>query len=260
MGSPATSLFFLLIFVARLVSVQGSGEYCHGWSDSYNSWHRGFQCPERYDGEEARYCCGTCALRYCCTSVEARLDQSTCDVDQNHDSENEDKIRKMIPNVPMYLPFVIVVSAFLSFVLMGLLVSVCCCQCLKPKAADRQPGPVQAQTGLLASGTSSPESSTPSRSSSSGAAPQLPAADVAVSVFGPVGNLLPAPPLQHYSPHAQGPAPFYPPYLGYALPPDHTLLMGPAFIDSQTPFGEAQGQAFAPAAVHIESVYRGVSI
>lgn len=60
----------------------GSGEYCHGWLDGQGGWRDGFQCPERFDGGDATICCGSCALRYCCSSAEARLDQGGCDNDR----------------------------------------------------------------------------------------------------------------------------------------------------------------------------------
>lgn len=59
-----------------------SGEYCHGWLDGQGAWRDGFQCPERFDGGDATICCGSCALRYCCSSPEARLDQGACDNDR----------------------------------------------------------------------------------------------------------------------------------------------------------------------------------
>lgn len=59
-----------------------SGEYCHGWLDGQGGWRDGFQCPERFDGGDATICCGSCALRYCCSSAEARLDQGACDNDR----------------------------------------------------------------------------------------------------------------------------------------------------------------------------------
>lgn len=59
-----------------------AAEYCHGWAGGTQRWHRGFQCPERYDGPEATLCCGTCSLRYCCSAPEARLDQSLCPGEQ----------------------------------------------------------------------------------------------------------------------------------------------------------------------------------
>lgn len=59
-----------------------AAEYCHGWAGGTQRWHRGFQCPERYDGPEATLCCGTCSLCYCCSAPEARLDQSLCPGEQ----------------------------------------------------------------------------------------------------------------------------------------------------------------------------------
>ena len=76
---------------------ESSGEYCHEWADSYNFWHSGFQCPEKYDGPDAKYCCGTCALRYCCTTAEARLDQSSCVQETVMDRENHDKNKEIAP-------------------------------------------------------------------------------------------------------------------------------------------------------------------
>lgn len=93
MYSFATRALLMLVSVVFPVCFAVSGEYCHGWTDSFNSWHRGFQCPERFDAEDARYCCGTCALRYCCTYAEARLDQSTCET--GSESEKADDIRMM---------------------------------------------------------------------------------------------------------------------------------------------------------------------
>lgn len=95
MAKPMTcAMLLFLLDISLPLAAEAAGEYCHGWMDSHNTWHRGFQCPEQYDGEEARYCCGTCSLRYCCTSVEARLDQSTCDPDDFGNG----KIRTMTQN------------------------------------------------------------------------------------------------------------------------------------------------------------------
>lgn len=58
------------------------GEYCHGWLDSNGNYHDGFQCPEDFDTTEATVCCGSCALRYCCAAVDARLDQGSCTNDR----------------------------------------------------------------------------------------------------------------------------------------------------------------------------------
>lgn len=76
------SLLRLLLAALLAAGVRASGEYCHGWLDAQGVWHVGFQCPERFDGGDATICCGSCALRYCCSSAEARLDQGGCDNDR----------------------------------------------------------------------------------------------------------------------------------------------------------------------------------
>lgn len=87
-GSPATSsghrasLLQLLLAALLAAGARASGEYCHGWLDAQGVWRIGFQCPERFDGGDATICCGSCALRYCCSSAEARLDQGGCDNDR----------------------------------------------------------------------------------------------------------------------------------------------------------------------------------
>ncbi|NXG77283.1 SHSA1 protein, partial [Baryphthengus martii] len=120
-----------------------SGEYCHGWAGSLQRWHRGFQCPERYDGPEATFCCGTCTLRYCCSSREARLDQGRCPGDQQQPSP-----RPPVP-VPAYLPFLLVGSVFVAFVVGGACVGICCCKCLKSQDEGQQSGLAPGHTWLL---------------------------------------------------------------------------------------------------------------
>ncbi|TRY87895.1 hypothetical protein DNTS_010194 [Danionella cerebrum] len=256
MASFASCALFVFISFVLPFSYGLSGEYCHGWTDSFNSWHRGFHCPERFDGEDARYCCGTCALRYCCTYPEARLDQSTCDAA----AESTEDMRKMSESVPTYLPFVIVVSTFLSFVLVGAVVSVCCCQCVKPKASDRPSGPSAAQTSLLESGGPSVDGSTPSRTSNSGSSmtnPRPPPSEHSVNLYGPMGNSFPPSQSQQYGPPLpQAAAQFYQPYLNYALPPERSMLMAPAFLDSRS----AYGQPFPQAPMHTEPIYPNVTI
>ncbi|XP_065106099.2 shisa family member 2a [Paramisgurnus dabryanus] len=246
---------FLWVSVVFPVSFALSGEYCHGWTDSFNTWHRGFQCPERFDGQDARYCCGTCALRYCCTYAEARLDQSTCET--GSESENTNDIRMMTESVPTYLPFVIVVSAFLSFVLVGSVVSICCCQCVKPKASDRPTGPSAVQTSLLESGGPSVDSSTPSRTSTSGSStanPRPPPSELSVNVY---GKSFPTSQSQQYVPPIpQGAPQFYQPYMNYGFPPERSMLVAPAFLDSR----QVYGQPFPQAPMHTEPIYPTVTI
>lgn len=82
-ASPdAASLLRLLLAALLAAGALASGEYCHGWLDAQGVWRLGFQCPERFDGGDATICCGSCALRYCCSSADARLDQGGCDNDR----------------------------------------------------------------------------------------------------------------------------------------------------------------------------------
>ena len=76
--------FCLLVGLLRWgpAGAQQPGEYCHGWVDAQGNYHEGFQCPEDFDTQDATICCGSCALRYCCSSAEARLDQGGCDNDR----------------------------------------------------------------------------------------------------------------------------------------------------------------------------------
>lgn len=78
----AAALLRLLLAALLAAGARASGEYCHGWLDAQGVWRIGFQCPERFDGGDATICCGSCALRYCCSSAEARLDQGGCDNDR----------------------------------------------------------------------------------------------------------------------------------------------------------------------------------
>lgn len=166
--------------------------------------------------------------------------------------------------VPTYLPFVIVVSAFLSFVLVGAVVSICCCQCVKPKASDRPTGPSAAQTSLLESGGPSVDGSTPSRTSTSGSSmtnARPPPSELSVNLYGPMGNTFPTSQSQQYVPPVpQGAPQFYQPYMNYALPPERSMLMAPAFIDSRSAFGQVHGQPFPQAPMHTEPIYPTVTI
>ncbi|KAG9272455.1 hypothetical protein AMEX_G13452 [Astyanax mexicanus] len=108
------------------------GEYCHGWLDTSGNYHEGFQCPEQLDTVAARVCCGTCALRYCCAAAGARLDQGACTNDR--EAENSGSTAQ-----PIYMPFLMVGSIFVAFVVVASLVAVYCCTCLRPKQPAQQP-------------------------------------------------------------------------------------------------------------------------
>ncbi|XP_043547912.1 protein shisa-2-like [Chiloscyllium plagiosum] len=140
---PGWHLLLAAAFLVAPVPVNASGEYCHGWLDSQGSWHQGFQCPERFDSGSATICCGSCSLRYCCSSTEARLDQGHCHNDQPAVSSGdaaggEGRDSANSSAVPIYVPFLIVGSVFVAFVIVGSFVAICCCRCLKPKQEPQQ--------------------------------------------------------------------------------------------------------------------------
>ncbi|XP_066570683.1 shisa family member 2a [Amia ocellicauda] len=275
---PACQLLGALVLLTWACgpdAVAAAGEYCHGWADGYNVWHQGFQCPERHDGPAARYCCGTCALRYCCTALEARLDQGSCDNDNFFEFETDGPASQKPPRVPTYLPFLIVASVFVSFVIIGSFVAVCCCHCLKPKAEDRPNGAAPIQSRLLESGTTSDartpsrhsttSSSSAGRSSVNGRPPNIctVGAEPTMTMYMTTANGYPVMGSQgqQYLPTAQTSAPYLQPqYLSYGLPPEHAMLMAPAYLESRTAYGQQQPHSFPQAPMHTEQLYSGVQI
>ncbi|KAM9321172.1 protein shisa-2 homolog [Gastrophryne carolinensis] len=168
------------VLLAVLAAARGSGEYCHGWTDAQDVWRDGFQCPERFDGDDATICCGTCVLRYCCASAEARLDQGLCNNDRQQGAPESGRTDREQPDsaaVPIYVPFLIVGSVFVAFIILGSLVAICCCRCLRPKQEPHQsraPGGNRLMETIpmissasTSRGSSSRQSSTATSSSSS---------------------------------------------------------------------------------------------
>ncbi|XP_036373326.1 protein shisa-3 homolog [Megalops cyprinoides] len=140
------------------------GEYCHGWLDSNGNYQEGFQCPEDFDTMDATVCCGSCSLRYCCAAVDARLDQGSCTNDR--ELENTEFAAQ-----PVYVPFLMVGSIFVAFVVVGSLVAVYCCTCLRPKQPAQPPirfslRSCQGETIPMILTVAPPSQRTPSRQSS----------------------------------------------------------------------------------------------
>ena len=81
------------------------------------------------------------------------------------------------PSVPIYVPFLIVGSVFVAFIILGSLVAACCCRCLRPKQEPQQsraPGGSRLMETIpmipsasTSRGSSSRQSSTAASSSSS---------------------------------------------------------------------------------------------
>ncbi|XP_032839302.1 protein shisa-1-like [Tyto alba] len=211
-----------------------AGEYCHGWAGGPQRWHRGFQCPERYDGPEATLCCGTCSLRYCCSSREARLDQGRCPSDHQ---QRGGLANVTLPfSVPVYLPFLLVGSVFVAFVVGGACVGICCCKCLKSQDEGQQSGLAPGQTWLL-------EPDLPSRLSSSSSAtrslvssgPQTSnicmtlAPSLPIMGLGEDARFLNPPPASGQLLHPSG--------SNHRIPTDRTAIMAPAPFLKRTTYG-----------------------
>ncbi|KAK1340773.1 hypothetical protein QTO34_017167 [Cnephaeus nilssonii] len=124
------SLLRLLLAALLAAGVRASGEYCHGWLDAQGVWHVGFQCPERFDGGDATICCGSCALRYCCSSAEARLDQGGCDNDRQQgagEPGRADKDGSDGSAAPQRFPWLSLAGLLsATFILFRLLEAPCC--------------------------------------------------------------------------------------------------------------------------------------
>lgn len=151
-------------FTWNLRISDAQGEYCHGWLDANGNYHDGFQCPEDFDTTDATVCCGTCALRYCCAAPDARLDQGSCTNDRETDNTE-------FAAQPVYVPFLMVGSIFIAFIIVGSLVAVYCCTCLRPKQPTQQPirfslRSCQGETIPMILTTAPPSLRTPSRQSS----------------------------------------------------------------------------------------------
>ncbi|XP_072914152.1 shisa family member 2a [Hemitrygon akajei] len=236
----------LLFFLANrlLGACAGSGEYCHGWSDSNGSWHAGFQCPERYDGQEATLCCGSCGLRYCCSLLDNRLDQGVCSNDNSAHQEPGSHGKSV--SVPMYLPFLIVGSIFVAFVIVGSFIAICCCRCLKPKPEENQQDaptqsrllePIPPPTGIRTPSRHS-TSSTTTTSTRSSMGRQNNICSMGTDGINLYMNMPTNFPVvgchqaQQFLPSQSTGNPFLPAqYLSYGIPPDHTLVMAPAYVD-----------------------------
>ncbi|XP_036378643.1 protein shisa-2 [Megalops cyprinoides] len=232
-GSVPMSLTVVMTLLLAIIDVKASGEYCHGWRDSQGAWREGFQCPERFDSEEAIICCGKCELRYCCTSSEARLDQGTCDNDkQRGDPGSGGRESKDNGAVPIYVPFLIVGAVFVAFVLLGSVVAICCCRCLRPKQEPSGRGGGGAEPGgagrlletipmMTSRSSSSRQSSTATSSSSSAqscARPPLLRAQAGCCLPPDAPVYVSMPPSFSLLGCQQGAPLLHPQYIGYALP------------------------------------------
>ncbi|XP_069468638.1 protein shisa-1-like [Ambystoma mexicanum] len=272
-----------LLLLVLLAARGACGEYCHPWADGGPQGERrgGFQCPERYDSPEASFCCGTCGLRYCCSAPEARLDQALCsnDYQEGAPEDPEEMGSTYPPAVPMYLPFLLVGSVFVTFIVVGSLVGICCCKCIKMDEEGLQSAAPPIQSRLLEADP--PSDRTPSRHSSSSSSSvlrpsldtRLPQNNVCppgpenINMYMPAGaphfSLMGCPQgAQFLHPPSTGQPYMQTPYLNYSMPGgEHAILMAPAsFTDGRTMYGHAHAN-YTTGAMHGEQrMYPGVAL
>nr|XP_025955327.1 protein shisa-1-like [Dromaius novaehollandiae] len=241
------------LLVVLLLALRGSpgraGEYCHGGAGSPQ---RGFQCPERHDGPEAALCCGSCRLRYCCASRAARLDQGLCP-----GTPPQPGPRPPAP-VPVYLPFLLVGSVFVAFVVCGICVGICCCKCLKSQDEEQQSGLTPGQTWLLEPDLPSrlPSSGSATRSSQ-GSAP--PTSNICM-------NLAPSLPVIGFTEDAlylsalpTSGRLLHPSCTGHGIPADHTTVTPASFL-KRTVYGHSAPASPVSAAREDQKMYLGVHV
>ncbi|NXK41221.1 SHSA1 protein, partial [Piprites chloris] len=230
-----------------------AGEYCHGWLGGAQRWHRGFQCPERSDGPLATLCCGSCNLRYCCSAPESRLDQGRCP------GEPLPSPKTPVP-VPVYLPFLLVGSVFVVFVVGGTCVGICCCKCFKSRPEGHQSGLAPGRTWLLEPDVPSGLPSSAPRGSL-GSAPQ----SSACTALPPSLPVLGLPQNPRFSPPRTSALLSHPSRALHGIPRDHpsvvdhpSVLAPAPFLkrtisvcDTEAALGVAQGEPGMFPAVHV---------
>ncbi|XP_030648768.1 protein shisa-3-like [Chanos chanos] len=161
-------VFVTVTLLASFITTATSGEYCHGWRDTRASWREGFLCPERLDRKDAIICCGSCDLRYCCSNGGARLDQGACNNHERVQKPETDSEGLDAAEFPVHVPFLIVGSVFVLFVIVGLVVAVYFClsqravtstdaEVTEPRARDpaAEGGPLTVSTGTSCGSSSS---------------------------------------------------------------------------------------------------------
>ncbi|CAM5166027.1 unnamed protein product [Natator depressus] len=245
----------VLVLLLTLGGTSGQdGEYCHGWADSSQLGHRGFRCPEHYDSPEATLCCGNCNLRYCCSTREARLDQGLCPSDHHQTSPKP-------PSVPMYLPFLLVGSIFVAFVVIGAFIGICCGRCLKSQDEEQQHGPAPIQSRLLEAAAppwfSSSSSSSATRCSL-GSLPQT--SNICLSMDPPFPIIGSSQGAQFLPPTLTNGPLLQPARTNYGIPTDHTIITPASFLNRAV-YGQTSYYNFPVSAMHgDQTMYSGVHV
>ncbi|KFP93689.1 Protein shisa-1, partial [Haliaeetus albicilla] len=183
----------------------------------------------------------------------ARLDQGRCPGDHQQPSP-----RPPVP-VPVYLPFLLVGSVFVAFVVGGACVGICCCKCLKSQDEGQQRGLAPGQTWLLEPDLPSPLSSSSSatRSSLNGGlqttnicmtlAPSLPIIGLAEDA-----RFLSLPPASGQLLH--------PSHANHRIPTDRTAIMAPASFLKRTIYGHSANASPLGVTRGDQMMYSGVHV
>ncbi|KAL8181152.1 UNVERIFIED_CONTAM: hypothetical protein K2H54_048618 [Gekko kuhli] len=158
----ARFLLLVLLFprrgapAAAAAAARPAGETCRRWRGGDPVPLAVFLCPEESDGADAALCCGTCARTYCCSSVEAWLDQRPCfRPGLQGEASPEDKSE--------YFLLGLVVSLMLVLLFGGLLlVSYESLECCVGPCEERQdPPPVMTMTLIPVSASEDPSRPSP---------------------------------------------------------------------------------------------------
>ncbi|XP_050821181.1 protein shisa-1-like [Gopherus flavomarginatus] len=246
-------LCVLVLLLTRGSTSGQDGEYCHGGEDSSQLWHKGFRCPEHYDSPEATLCCGTCNLRYCCSTTEARLDQGLCPSEHHQTSPKP-------PSVPMYLPFLLVGSIFVAFIVIGAFISICCCRCLKSQDEEQQHGPAPIQSQLLEAAAPPWFSSSSSATRRSlGSHPQT--NNICLSIAAPFPIIGSSQGAQFLPPTSTNGSLLQPVCTNYGIPMDHTIITTPASFLNRAVYGQTSYYHFPVSAMHgDQTTYSGTHV
>ncbi|KFO06612.1 Protein shisa-1, partial [Balearica regulorum gibbericeps] len=161
--------------------------------------------------------------------------------------------------VPVYLPFLLVGSVFVAFVVGGACVGICCCKCLKSQDEGQQSGLAPGQTWLL-------EPDLPSRLSSSSCATRssLSAAPQTSNICMTLAPSLPiigmAEGARFLSPPPTSGQLLHPSCTNHRIPTDQMAIMAPASFLKRTiyghsantpPLGVTQGDQMMYSAAHV---------
>ncbi|XP_009080395.1 PREDICTED: protein shisa-1-like, partial [Acanthisitta chloris] len=160
---------------------------------------------------------------------------------------------------PVYLPFLLVGSVFVAFIVGGACVGICCCKCLKSQAEEQQNGLAPGQTWLLEPDLPSHlSSSSPATRSSLNSGPQ--SSNICMTLAPSLPLLGLAEDNQFSSLAPTSGQLLHPSRTPHRIPTDHTIVMAPAPFLKRTIYGHsantphlgvAQGDPMMFSGVHI---------